>query len=95
MTPKPHPKKTNSPVRPAEIQDSAAPGGANTEPTSEDVVSKRAYELWLERGCPEGSPEEDWYRAEREMGIVAVSAEQTIQGAATHDGAQLRAGSVN
>jgi len=95
MTPKPHPKKTNSPVRPAEIQDSAAPGGANTEPTSEDVVSKRAYELWLERGCPEGSPEEDWYRAERELGIAAVSDKQTIHAAVRQDGAELRGGSVN
>jgi len=94
MTPKPHSKKTNSPAHQAEIQESAA-RVSNTEPTCEDVISKRAYELWLERGCPEGSPEEDWYRAEREVGIVAVSAEQTIQGAATHDGAQLRAGSVN
>jgi hypothetical protein len=25
-----------------------------------------AYQLWVERGCPEGSPEEDWYRAVRE-----------------------------
>ncbi len=27
----------------------------------------RAYELWEERGRPEGSPEEDWYVAEREL----------------------------
>ena len=25
-----------------------------------------AYLFWEERGCPEGSPEEDWYRAVRE-----------------------------
>ena len=29
----------------------------------------RAYELWVERGCPEGSPDEDWYVAERELCI--------------------------
>jgi hypothetical protein len=23
-----------------------------------------AYQLWLERECPFGSPEQDWYRAE-------------------------------
>lgn len=33
----------------------------------EEAISKRAYELWLLRGCPEGSPEEDWYQAESEM----------------------------
>jgi Protein of unknown function (DUF2934) len=27
----------------------------------------RAYELWEERGRPEGSADEDWYVAEREL----------------------------
>jgi Protein of unknown function (DUF2934) len=31
------------------------------------VVAKRAYELWQARGCPYGSPEVDWFRAEREL----------------------------
>jgi hypothetical protein len=30
-------------------------------------VEERAYQSWIERGCPMGSPEEDWYRAEREV----------------------------
>jgi hypothetical protein len=30
-------------------------------------VCERAYELWEQRGCPEGSPDEDWYMAEREI----------------------------
>jgi hypothetical protein len=30
-------------------------------------VSERAYEIWMERGCPEGTAEEDWYMAEREI----------------------------
>ncbi len=30
-------------------------------------VEERAYQSWIERGCPMGSPEEDWYRAEREL----------------------------
>lgn len=30
-------------------------------------ISKRAYSLWCERGRPDGSPEEDWYLAEREF----------------------------
>jgi hypothetical protein len=24
-----------------------------------------AYQFWMERGCPVGSPAEDWFRAER------------------------------
>jgi len=30
-------------------------------------VEERAYQSWIERGCPMGSPEEDWYRAERDL----------------------------
>jgi hypothetical protein len=26
-----------------------------------------AYALWQERGCPEGSSEEDWFMAEQEL----------------------------
>lgn len=46
----------------------------------EQAISKRAYELWLERGCPEGSPEEDWYRAESEMKIRGHSAAGSAPG---------------
>ncbi len=27
-------------------------------------IERLAYIYWCERGCPDGSPEEDWYRAE-------------------------------
>jgi Protein of unknown function (DUF2934) len=30
-------------------------------------VAALAYRLWNERGCPLGSPEEDWFRAEQEL----------------------------
>jgi hypothetical protein len=31
------------------------------------IIEVRAYELWIQRGCPIGSPEVDWYQAEREV----------------------------
>ena len=31
---------------------------------SENQIAKVAYQLWLERGCPHGSHQEDWFRAE-------------------------------
>jgi hypothetical protein len=31
-------------------------------------IAVLAYEYWQERGCPHGSPEEDWFRAEQEIG---------------------------
>lgn len=34
---------------------------------SEQDIATLAYQRWLERGCPQGSPEEDWFEAEREL----------------------------
>jgi hypothetical protein len=33
------------------------------EATTDDIA-RLAYHLWEERGCPIGSPEDDWFRAE-------------------------------
>ena len=33
-----------------------------------EQVAERAYFRWLERGCPMGSAEEDWFQAEQELG---------------------------
>jgi hypothetical protein len=30
-------------------------------------IARLAYHLWEQRGCPEGCPDEDWYRAEQEL----------------------------
>ena len=32
-----------------------------------EEIAVRAYYCWLERGCPDISPEVDWQRAEQEM----------------------------
>jgi hypothetical protein len=32
-----------------------------------EQIKRRAYELWCERGCPDGSADEDWHRAEHEL----------------------------
>lgn len=36
-------------------------------------IAARAYSLWEERGCPEGSSDEDWYRAVKELRSLASS----------------------
>jgi hypothetical protein len=36
----------------------------DSAPTREDI-ERLAYRLWLERGCPAGTPEQDWDRAEQ------------------------------
>jgi hypothetical protein len=30
-------------------------------------IAKLAYQLWQARGCPEGSSEDDWLEAERQL----------------------------
>jgi Protein of unknown function (DUF2934) len=35
-------------------------------PTNEEIAA-RAYQCWQERGCPHGTPEEDWQRAKEEL----------------------------
>jgi hypothetical protein len=30
-------------------------------------IAKLAHELWRARGCPEGSPERDWFLAEEQL----------------------------
>jgi hypothetical protein len=48
------------------------------ETVDEAEIASRAYELWQERGCPVGSDQEDWFRAEEELrsgtGTVATAA---------------------
>jgi hypothetical protein len=34
---------------------------------NQEEIARLAYSYWEARGCPIGSPEEDWYRAEMEL----------------------------
>lgn len=42
--------------------------------TDPDLIRRRAYDLWLQRGCPAGSPEHDWLTAERELRETVLGA---------------------
>jgi hypothetical protein len=51
-----------------------------------ELVAKLAYKLWEERGRPFGSPEVDWFRAERAVyssllasGLITASASDSRQ----------------
>jgi Protein of unknown function (DUF2934) len=47
--------------------DTAAETLQAAETPLEEQITALAYALWLERGSPEGSPEQDWYQAEQEL----------------------------
>jgi len=38
-----------------------------TKSVSHEMIAKRAFQLFIERGCKHGYAEEDWLRAEREL----------------------------
>ena len=46
---------------------------ANVDPTQEQVAAL-AYQLWLQRGCPVGSDQEDWFRAEAQLTVRQAAA---------------------
>lgn len=37
-------------------------------------IAALAYHLWMERGCPIGSPDDDWFQAEAELKNKAKAA---------------------
>ena len=37
------------------------------DPANHDDIAALAYRLWHQRGCPIGSDQEDWFRAEQEL----------------------------
>ena len=39
----------------------------STQPAIQLEIAERAYTLWLERGFRNGSPQEDWLRAQQEL----------------------------
>ena len=55
----------------ARAADQTVPEHAGSEAAagqiSQESIEKLAYQLWLKRGCPAGSAEEDWYEAERSL----------------------------
>ncbi len=46
-----------------------------TPPSDSSSIAALAYRLWQERGCPEGSPEVDWLRAEEELSRQSIKPE--------------------
>jgi len=42
-------------------------GGHGGQAIPHDRIATRAYEKWCQRGCPQGTHQQDWYEAEAEL----------------------------
>lgn len=58
---------TDKPSGPKETPAELTTESPRPAPPEEGDVAELAYRRWLERGCPQGSAEEDWFEAEREV----------------------------
>jgi len=52
------------PVQNSIIQSDTAECLTIAKSEDQEEIAELAYQLWIERGRPEGSPEEDWFRAQ-------------------------------
>jgi hypothetical protein len=59
-------KSAEAPNGTAKRRKPAANKQQSTAPTPEQIA-RLAEKFWAERGWPEGSPEQDWLRAEQEL----------------------------
>lgn len=53
--------------KPVEHENPIVEAERERKPATEEQIAVLAYRLWQERGCPIGSPEIDWFRAEQEL----------------------------
>ena len=47
--------------------DEATDFGIEHPMLDQEAIGRLAYFFWEERGCPNDSPDEDWFRAEAEL----------------------------
>jgi hypothetical protein len=53
--------------REAQLHSQSANAGHGVTAFGHREIAARALELWQARGCPVGSPEEDWFQAVEEL----------------------------
>lgn len=54
-----------------------APVAAATQQVTEDKIAKRAYEKWCQRGMRDGSAQQDWLDAEKELQAEVTKSAKT------------------
>jgi hypothetical protein len=58
---------TRQEVETPQVETLEAPTPLTEAGRAYEDIAFLAYALWQERGCPEGSSEEDWFSAEQEL----------------------------
>ena len=48
----------------------------------DDLIRERAYQIWQERGQPEGCADDHWLAAEQELADEAEKSKEPAEGAA-------------
>lgn len=68
-----------------EQNEAETPGSNMNGHPSHEQIAERAFQLWNARGCPDGSPLEDWLRAEEEL-AAEVAPRMVARGSAISAG---------
>ena len=66
LTEKPKEEKSSKPKKKTSSKKSTTKKNVQNEDFY-SMIEKRAYELFLERGCSHGLHDQDWYQAEKEV----------------------------
>jgi hypothetical protein len=45
---------------------------------NQQTIAELAYAMWHSRGCPDGTPEEDWYAAEQQVATTTDGAQAQV-----------------
>ena len=59
------------------LKTAGSPGPVADSPEEQQRTQALAYQLWLQRGCPIGSDQVDWYEAERQLQHLRSALERT------------------
>ncbi len=62
--------------RPMTGLSNSAKADGRLKPPDENEIATRAYYLWEESGCPQGSAEADWFRAQEDLAPLPKPAER-------------------
>ena len=60
-------RNSYSPESPLEERGKGSSTDSHEKQFTDSDIASRAYERWQHRGEPDGSAEEDWFEAEREL----------------------------